>query len=243
MKIRKRILIECYCMTYDKQLGVVVGSCSTNCVVRSSDLSFQIYFNNIPPEVNNLNEMMCGKRWNRNGRLHGKCKDGYYPLVYSYNMSCTNCTHKDEYNWAMYICSAFIPLTIFFVFVLAFGISASSPQLEAFIIFAQIITAPANVRMILEVLDSGTYPASLNICRIIAALYGVWNLNFFRTLLPENCLKLSTLQALALDYVIAVYPLIHIVFTYVMIYLYDRRCFLLVWVTKPFKNCLMLLQT
>ena len=237
-KEKKVYVMECYCMTYDKHLGVVVGSCSTNCLVRRSDLSFHVYFNNIPPEVNNLNEKMCGKRWNRNGTLCGKCKDGYYPLAYSYNMSCTKCTYKDKYNWAKYICSAFIPLTIFFVFVLAFGISASSPQLEAFIIFAQIITTPANVRMILEALDSGKYPASLNVCRIIAALYGVWNLDFFRTLLPDNCLKLSTLQTLALDYVIAVYPLILIVFTYVIVDIYDRRCFLLVWVTKPFKTCL-----
>ena len=68
--------------------------------------------------------------------------------------------------------------------------------------------------------------------------YGIWNLDFFRTLLPDNCLKINTLQVLALDYIIALYPLFLIVFIYILVDLYDRRLWPLVWIWKPFKKCL-----
>ena len=231
---RKKVYIMvCQCMTFDKELGITVGSCFTNCVLKKSNLSFQMYLQ-IPSNLSQLNEVMCEEHWNRTGRLCGECKDEHYPLVYSYDMRCINCTHADVNNWLKYISSAFLPLTVFFVFVLVSGISATSPQLEAFILFAQIVSTPANVRMIFEALDSNNYPLSKVVFQLIVTLYGIWNLDFFRTLLPHNCLKLSTLQVLALDYVIAVYPLALILVTYIVVDLYDRRFFLLIWIIKPF---------
>ena len=236
----KRVyILYCYCMTYDEKLGTTVGFCFTNCFVKESKTKCKVYVK-VPQTISQLNKAICGERWNRNGRLCGQCKEGYYPLAYSYNMSCINCTHADARNWLIYISSAFLPLTVFFFFVLGFGISATSPQMEAFIIFAQIITTPANIRLILEVLDVDEVSNShVNVfIRLIITQYGIWNLDFFRTLLPPNCLKINTLQVLALDYIIAVYPLALIIVTYLVIDLYDRRFILLVWLVKPFKRCL-----
>ena len=233
----KVYMTACHCMTIDNELGITVGNCFINCVLRESNRSFQMYLR-IPSNVNQLNELMCGERWNRTGRLCGECKDGHYPLVYSYDMRCVNCTNAGVGNWLKYITSAFLPLTVFFVFVLVSGISATSPQLEAFILVGQVLSTPANIRIILEALDSNNYPTSNAVCRLIFAVYGIWNLDFFRTLLPHNCLKISTLQVLALDYVIAVYPLVLILVTYTVVDLYDRKLFLLVCITRPFKYCL-----
>jgi len=33
-------------------------------------------------------------------------------------------------------------------------------------------------------------------------MYGIWNLDFFRTLVPHICLQVNTLKALVLDYAI-----------------------------------------
>ena len=56
--------------------------------------------------------------------------------------------HKDDkYNWLAFVVVAFVPLTLFFIFVIGCEISASSPQLETFIVYAQTIAAPANVRI------------------------------------------------------------------------------------------------
>lgn len=230
-------VINCYCMSYVKETGTVVGSCSANCILEKKflNVSFQMYYQ-VPVNPLHLNEALCGERWNRSGRFCGKCRDGHYPLVYSYDMNCIECTTTDlKYNWVKFVLVAFVPLTFFFVFILSFGISATSPPLDAFVLFAQTIATPANVRLLLEGVESEKYSHFQIVCRFIAMLYGVWNLDFFRTLWPPICLKLTTLQALALDYVIALYPLILIAITYILIVLYDRPVRLLVWVWKPFK--------
>lgn len=226
-------IINCNCMTKDDHLGVSVGSCFINCYLGRSNSTFEMYYQ-LPPNPNELNILLCERRWNRGGRFCGKCKYDYYPLVYSYDMKCEKCT-DGKYNWLKFVVEAFVPLTVFFIFIVTTGISASSPQLDAFVVVAQTIATPANVRMILEAIRDR--PTTAFLCRLVAAMYGVWNLDFFRTLLPPVCLRISTLQALALDYLVAVYPLVLIIATYVVIDLYDRRLFLLVWLWKPFKMC------
>ena len=236
---RRVYIIQCYCMTHDNQTGIAVGSCFSNCVlVKKSvivSLNFEMYYQ-VPLDPHDLNDAMCGDRWNRSGRFCGKCKDGYYPLVYSYDMKCINCTDAN-YNWLKFMVAAFVPLTFFFILVLSFGISATSPPLDVFVMFAQTIAIPANVRMVLEATNSKKYPLSQFLCRFLGTLYGIWNLDFFRTLLPQVCLKISTLQALALDYIIAFYPLVLIIITYILFDLYDRQFFLLKWAWKPFNVC------
>ena len=234
-------MINCYCMTHDEQMGTMVGGCLTNCILnkKSMNVSFATYYQ-VPVDPLQLNEALCGNRWNRSGRLCGKCKDGYYPLVYSYDMKCVECTDTSlKYNWLKFIVAAFGPLTVFFVFLLSFGISTTTPPLDAFVLFAQSITIPTNVRLGLELIDSENNDHSFFqiLSRLIAMLYGIWNLDFFRTVLPPICLKLSILQTLALDYVIAFYPLTLIAITYALIELHDRKFCLLVWLWKPFKSC------
>ena len=231
----KRVyILNCNCMTQDDSLGVVVGSCLTNCFIPKSNTTFEMYLR-LPKDPHKLNDAMCGERWNRTGRLCGKCKRalGYYPLVYSYDMNCVQCKNH-KYNCLTFITEAFLPLTVFFVFIISTGVSASSPTLDAFIVFSQTVASAANVRLFLEATQ--VYPTSSTPIRIITALYSIWNLDFFRTLLPPNCLKISTLQGLALDYVIAFYPLVLIIITYILVFLYDKRFFLLVWMWKPFQK-------
>ena len=73
----------------------------------------------------------------------------------------------------------------------------------------------------------------------ILSLYGIWNLDFFRIIYPPFCLhpSISTLQVLALDYIIAAYPLFLIVVTYVVVELHDRNFKLVVWLWKPVRRC------
>ena len=68
-------------------------------------------------------------------------------------------------------------------------------------------------------------------------MHGVWNLDFFRTVLPPTCLDISTLQALTLDYAIALYPLVLVMLTYFLIELHDSDCVLIVWIFRPFHKC------
>lgn len=225
-------ILNCYCMTTDARKGVAVGSCATNCFISKSNRSFGSY-DKLPTKLNELNGAMCQGYLHRGGRFCGKCKDDHYPLVYSYDKECTECTNS-KYNWLKFLVAAYVPLTVFFIAVVSIGISASSPQLDAFVVYSQTIASPANVRMVLEATQY--YPSTAIPSRLVGTLYGIWNLDFFRTLLPPICLKISTLQALALDYLIAFYPLLLIISTYILIHLYDRRFCLVVCMWRPFSR-------
>ena len=48
---------------------------------------------------------------------------------------------------------------------------------------------------------------------------------------------MTTLQTLALDYAIAVYPLLLIVFTYLLVEMHDHNVRIVVWLWKPFHAC------
>ena len=69
-------------------------------------------------------------------------------------------------------------------------------------------------------------------------IYGIWNLDFFRTILPPTCLDIDTLQALSLDYAIAVYPLLLVIISYILIELHDRDTSFIVCIWTPFHRCL-----
>jgi len=156
---------------------------------------------------------MCGY-FNRAGQLCGKCKQNHSIAVYSYDMKCVRCSVG--FGWVKYILAAFLPLTVFFILVLSCRLSATSPQLSTFVLLSQFISLAANVRIALTVLESS--PIAEISARVILSIYGIWNLDFFRTLIPHICVSVSidTLQALALDYAIAFYPLILLVLTYVL---------------------------
>ena len=223
-------IIGCYCMTYNEITETVVaGACLYNCVKRDS------LYHQMPKTLDKLNNEMCGD-FNRDGQLCGECKTNYSPPVYSYNLQCTMCS-DGQYNWIKYVAVAFVPLTVFLVLVLCCRISATSPQLNGFVMFSQALSFPTIVRFVLFLVNKESYPCASTAVRILLAIYGLWNLDFFRTLIPRICLKVDTLQVLALDYSIAFYPLALIIVTYVVIELHAHNFRFIVWIWKPFHRC------
>ena len=111
--------------------------------------------------------------------------------------------------------------------------NANSPAMHGFILYAQLISTPFIVR----VLVANKYDQGSAI-KVLATLYGIWNLDFFCTIYPDMCLKITTLQVLALDYTIAFYPLLLILFTSAAFKLHAQgyRVVILMW--YPFHKCL-----
>ena len=72
--------------------------------------------------------------------------------------------------------------------------------------------------------------------------YSFWNLDLFRSVLPDICLNVSTLQALALEYLVALYPLMLILLSYCIIVLHDRKFTPIVIMWKPLKKVFVLLR-
>ena len=222
-------ILDCYCMTYNNLTGPVVGPCIYNCIHRNLKKTVRLYFP-VPSILDTLNHKMCGQK-NRQGQLCGKCANDHYPLVYSYHLNCKKCS-ASFLHWLEYILLAFLPLTVFLIIVLSCGLSATSPQLSAFVFFSQTIAAGANVRIVLAEIDS--YPLAANIAKIMFSFYGIWNLDFFRPFISHVCIQISTLQALALDYAVAFYPLLMLLVTYMLLQLHPCNIRIFALLCHPF---------
>jgi hypothetical protein len=69
---------------------------------------------------------------------------------------------------------------------------------------------------------------------VLFTLYGIWNLDFFRPFYSDLCLGIGILPTLALDYAIAVYPLLLMIISYLLIVLYDRNYRVVTIMWRPF---------
>ena len=233
-------LLNCYCMTryliHRSKEEAVVGQCFYNCFSKTSYTLNDTVYRDVPQNISNLSEQMCG-HLNRRGLLCGDCKEGYILPAYSYDLKCVNCTYS-KYNWVIYIVAAYVPLTVFFILIVSCRVSIPSGPLNAFVQVSQGLSTPTNLRILLTAMGSNkrlTVP--LILVRILATFYGIWNLDFFRTLLPAICLNITTQESLALDYAIAVYPLILIATTYGLIVLHERNFRPVIWMWRPFHKC------
>ena len=221
-------LYACYCMTYSHK--VLVGSCQYTCQQAQTAYFFPITVNS----TSQLNELMCSV-FNRQGQLCGSCVPGYAPPVYSYYLSCVNCTTS---NWAKYTAVSLLPLTAFFVFVVTFRLSATSPKFNGIILCVQILMSPPNMRILADSIQTHPvlYMHFKDVYIFIGTYCGMVNLDFFRLVYTPFCLQphTNTLQVLALDYLVAVYPLLLITLSYLLVLLYDRNVRLIVCLWKPF---------
>ena len=224
--IPRTSILPCYCMTFNTERNATeLGKCLYGCGHKKDNVYYTL-----PQSVSALTHYTCHQA-NRDSTLCGKCKPGYSPLVYSYNMSCMNCTGM-TYNWIKYIAAAYIPVTFFFLFVVICRFSGTSPLLRGFITLCQGIVSPVGIRALFNAASRKKFTEL--ILRIFGAWYGIWNLDFFRTVLPPICLDITPLQALVLDYAIAFYPLLLVVVTYALICLHSRDVRIVVWLWRPF---------
>ena len=119
---------------------LLVGSCQYTCEREKNGYFFDIIVNSSLK----LNEMMCSK-YKRQGQLCGSCIAGFSPPVYSYSLSCVNCTTS---NWAKYTAVSLLPVTAFFFIAITFRLSATSPKLSGYILCLQILLIPSNMRLL-----------------------------------------------------------------------------------------------
>ena len=228
-------VLDCYCMTFDSTHNVtVLGACLSNCMNVSK--SYHLIYHPIPTDIASAvgNNTICGYLY-RTGTLCGQCIDGYYPAVYSYTLECVDCRHENlNLNLGAYIAVAFLPLTIFIIFLFMFRISVASPKLNAIIFVTQNAVSPFNARNIL--MSSKRHPVVNVITKVALTVYGIWNLDFFRALQPgiHVCLHMNTLAVLALDYLIAVYPMLVMVIAYTLVELHGHGFRLVLYMWRPF---------
>ena len=240
-KTSKLFILACYCATYNIATGrIIAGACIENCMnLTMKNANNNPVYHQLPGNLSTWNHHVCGKKFNRGGRLCGKCLPGYSPLAYSFNMNCVNCTNGNQNIWK-YLLIAFVPLTLFYYFVLFFKINATSSHLHGFVIFSQAISTPAFGRVMLIAIKHTKNNYIILTVKILSAFYGFWNLDFFRMLIPGICLDLSMPSIIALDYAVAAYPILLTILSCILIKLHDQNFKLVVCIWRPFQ-CLFTL--
>ena len=224
------LLLNCFGATFNgKTNQTEVGQCLLNCEHFIHGHDDQIY-TAYPSNVSELNDAFCSD-FNRKGSLCGSCKDGYYPLAYSYNMTCVKC-EDTWYNWIEYIVIVYLPLTIFYFIILFLQINTTSSYLLGFVLYSQVISFPMMCRIIELSYRNGQQfkiPTEIGV-----SLYGFWNLDFFRIMNHKTCLRSSILLVSVLDLLSGIYPLFLILLTCVGVCLYDSNYKSVRILVKPF---------
>ena len=221
-------LLACYCMSQSKLLNkTVVGNCLYTCPWK--------YRTALSNETSALDNEIC-LPFKRTGQLCGECIPDYAPPIYSYNIECVKCTSY-AINWLKYIAAAFLPLTLFYLIIVVFRISASSPRLRCIILVCQMITMPGQLRYIYALQQKIWQVHKIEVM-VAMSLLSVWNLEFFRAVYNPFCIHphVNSLGVLAMDYLTAVYPLFLIFITFCCIKLYDKFAIIRL-VLKPIHRC------
>ena len=239
----------CFCLYYDhEQNKTILGNCMLTCFyVHFHELGRNYYKTERVSKENGsqLNEKVCGISFahvdmHREGRFCGRCKEGYGLAVYSYHYkSCIPCSDSSYKNWLLYFTVALLPLTVFYFLVVILKLNVTSSRFNGIVFILQCVSSSMQLRM----LDAWVYgtPSIFRILfQIVSVFMGMINLDFFRTIYPYFCLhpKLSILHVVVLDYVVALYPFLLILVTYILVTMYDNNYRVITMAWKPFKWCL-----
>ena len=232
----KTLLLLGNCMTFDKSSNhTFVGGCSYN----NHEADVDMLYTELPKDVSQLNTFMCeAGGLNRTGLLCGKCMEGLGPAVFSYKLECLSCL-KNPDGWLLYLFLATFPTTVFFLLVIFFQIRINSASMNAFIFLCQALAYIVNFGPY-SYLNTSHSAAAKHFTEVLLTVYGIWNLDFFRYVLPPFCIGSpikSSLHVLSLEYIVAIYPLVLISTTYVCIELHDRDCRILVHLSGPLRWC------
>ena len=171
-------------------------------------------FTILPNNSIRLEGQICGSK-NRQGVLCGKCAPGYETAVNSPIYECVNCTNVNVPGRVFkYIAVKYIPIVVIFFVIMLFGIRLTSGPANAFIIYAQVISSTSNLNA------NGQIPLNLTDSKHKALMnafgvpYGIFNLELLGNVVEPFCIGtgLDTLTVISLEYIVALLPLLMIVF-------------------------------
>ena len=233
---RDQVLVKCtedgvllrlgFCMTFDDDKNItIVGHCLYYQLDTTKQNVTEQKYIQLPSEVSDLNRYMC-EPLNREGLICSKCMDGFAPSFTSnIRYQCVNCTNA-WYGVPLFLIVELVPVTVLYLFMLVFQINLTSAPMTSFLLFSQLmvytsIGLDASTRTTIELVSPTGYRTLL----FLIALYSVFNLDFFRYILPPFCVspRLCSSHLELLGYVTAYYPLFLILITYLIVKINTRK--------------------
>ena len=235
---QKSFLSLNYCVTTHNQT-ILAGPCPYH-FGSNQTMGF---WSPLPENTTAVNEYMCG-HLNREGLLCGQCKPGFGVSAYSLDLRCSQCSKK-SIGFLLFLFTSIILQTGFFLLVTIFRISVTRAELSTFVLFCQILVSTGAELLGNQLLKSRGFYTMARLYRATFVFYGMWNLEFFSSILPAACISenLSTLQAISLRYVSAFYPLLLIFLTYIILKLYEYDFKPVSIITRPIHKCCVRLRS
>lgn len=199
-----------HCLTYDVQFNrTTVGSCLF--LVQQWPRHCSLYAPIKARDKTSLNTDLCDPL-NRTGQLCGQCLEGYGSPVYSYSLACVSCKNESSlfHRVSRYVLVALVPVTVMYVLCISLKVSMTDGRWNGFVLLCQVVSIP-QVNMMLK-------------SNVWMTFFSIWNLDLFRSLYVPFCLhpSLSDLHVIALDYLVALYPMLLVFLTYLTVYINDR---------------------
>ena len=183
------------------------------------------------------------------GRLCSECKDGYGLSTTSVGFQyfeCSKCAGT-WYGVPLFLFLELFPLTVLYLVILIFQINITSGSITCFIFYNQLVVIAldrvfgGDDPKVSDIIYAASEQSSVTkwIFNILMTFCDVWNLRFFRNVLPSFCISsgLKAIHISFLNYISVFYPLCLIFLTWVSVEMYDRKFKLLVWLWKPFQRC------
>ena len=217
-----------YCMTYDYAENTTYLA---RCLYGQKKTHGS--YRHLPHNVYTLNSSMCGP-FNRQGRVCGECKPGHSPGVFSADLDCYRCSGS-YHGWGLYLLLELVPITILFLVIVFFQLRATSPSLNCFLVLSQSIVA-CFMFYPLQGSNPFGHANSGNSITFLLIVYGFWNLDFFRQVVPPFCItdQITGLYAIGLFYVAVLYLLMLTILAFVFIELHARNFKIFMWLWRPF---------
>ena len=241
-----------YCDSTTHKVFITAGMCvsmsSSNNKMLVGDCPYipirnVAYYNNLfkqlPENRSELNTDMCGP-FNRRDFLCSSCVSGFGVSVYSFGLPCAKC-HGLYRSLFLYILLELAPITVMYIIMFLFSIRATQAPMACFVFMSHTIILALRESISLHSTLAYSTESIHKLLHAVLFLSGVWNLDSFRFIIPPFCIseRINNIQAVALEYVSALYPLILVLLTFLMIELQSRNVRPIVWLWKPFHKCLV----
>ena len=188
-----------YCMTLDGHQPVV-GPCP----YFATNPKPEKYNIRIDTDENQLNNVTCN-RLNRQGEYCKRCLSGHGPAIFSDSVACADCSqHKGA--WFAYFLFQILLETLLFTVLTLLKSSRIFGLINVLAFYWQMIlyAITTNSSLYCELLQS----SNSELLQFLLTVYGVWNLDFLRYLMPSMCInhKMKAINTLWFDLMVAFYP-------------------------------------
>lgn len=226
-----------HCLTFEEGKGISTARCPY--FQQTEHITTKLGYIVLPRNISKLNDYMC-KSMNRKGFLCKDCIDGFGPSVTSVGYICSNCS-TIWYGIPLFLLVELLPVTAFYILILVLPIRLTTSPMTCFIMYSQFIVLEIIIERKLPV---DLFPPTNPLLRVVLVVYGIWNLDFFRYVLPPFCVNsnLQLVHIYLLGYVSIIFPILLIVISWICVEIHDHNCQPLVCLCKPLHRVFIKVQ-